>query len=68
MFYRTYRKHHARECTERGLYWNPLLRHGEQATIDRIAIRRSLVEHGYLVFRRKRISLPNSRRKKRIIR
>jgi transposase len=68
MFYRTYRKHHARECTERGLYWNPFLRHGEQATIDRAAIRRSLVEHGYLVFRRRRISLPNSRRKKRIIR
>jgi len=67
-FYRTYRKHHARECTERGLYWNPSLRHGEQATIDRAAIRRALVEHGYLVLRRRRISLPNSRRKKRIIR
>lgn len=68
MFYRTYRMHHARECSERGLYWNPLLRHGEQASIDRVAIRRSLVEHGFLLFRRKRISLPNSRRKVCIIR
>lgn len=68
MFYRTYRKHHAWECTKRGLYWNPSLRHGEQAAIDRLAISRSLVEHGFLLFRRKRISLPNSRRKACIIR
>jgi transposase InsO family protein len=63
LFWRTYRQRYARECTQRGLHWGQRLQHREQASIDRVAIGRSLIEHGFLLVRRKRISLPIRRRK-----
>jgi hypothetical protein len=35
----------------------------EQASVDRVAIGRSLIEHGFLLVRRKRISLPIRRQR-----
>jgi hypothetical protein len=43
------------------------LRRAERASVDRIAIRRALVAHGYLVFRRRRIPSPITRYKTAII-
>ena len=63
LFGRTYRRCRARECTERGLPWGQQLQHREQASVDRVAIGRALIEHGFLLVRRKRISLPIRRQK-----
>jgi len=57
-FRRAYRRRYAQECAARGLSWGQRLQHEEKASIDRAAISRTLVEHGFLLFRRKRISLP----------
>jgi transposase InsO family protein len=48
------------EYTQRG--WLPMagLQHHEQASIDRIAISRALIELGYLLIRRRRITPPVS--------
>ena len=67
MFQRTYRRRYGQECAERGIPWGVRLQHWEQASIDRVAISRALIEHGFLLFRRKRVSLPNSHRKACII-
>jgi transposase InsO family protein len=67
MFRRTYRRYYAQECSERGLPWRQHLQHYENASIDRVAIGRALIEHGFLLIRRKRVSLPiRSRRVKKI--
>jgi hypothetical protein len=63
MFWRTYRRRYAQECTERGLPWGQQLQHREQASIDRVAIGRSLIEYGFLLVRRRRITLPIRRRR-----
>lgn len=57
-FLRSYRKHYAEECSKRGLPWATSLQHTVKSSIDRIAIRRTLTEHGYLLFRRRRIAQP----------
>lgn len=48
------------EYTQRG--WLPTVRlqHREQASIDRLAIGRALIEMGFLLIRRRRISPPIS--------
>lgn len=67
MFHRTYRRCYAQECSERGLPWGQKLQHYEKASVDRVAIGRTLIEHGFLLIRRKRVSLPiRHRRVKKI--
>ena len=58
MFQSSYRKCYAVESSQRGLPWNVNLQHREQAAIDRVAISRALIEHGFLLIRRRRITLP----------
>lgn len=57
-FQQTYRRRYAEECSRRGLPWTTAIETMEKASIDRVAISRALVEHGYLGFRRKRITTP----------
>lgn len=67
MFQRTYRRRAMDERRERGLPWYVRLQHGEQASIDRVAIGRALIDHGFLLIRRRRVSLPNRHRKCAVI-
>jgi transposase InsO family protein len=60
-FLATYRRRYARECIERGVPWGVHLQHREKASIDRVAISRALIDHGFLFIRRRRIAPPISR-------
>ena len=51
-----YRYHEARERRAEGIANELVMAHYEQAAVDRVAIRRALVDEGLLVIRRKRIS------------
>ena len=62
-FQQTYRRRYAEECSLRGLPWTTAIEPMEKASIDRVAISRALIEHGYLGLRRKRITAPISRKK-----
>ena len=62
-FMTCYRDHQQRERAERGISDDVHLQHYEQASIDRFAISRALIEHGYLQVRRRRIPLRVSKRK-----
>lgn len=64
MFQKTYRRRALQERRERGLPWYVRLQHGEQSSIDRVAIGRALIDHGFLLIRRRRVSLPNRHRKR----
>ena len=66
-FLATYRRHYTRESAARGVPWGVQLQHREKASIDRVAISRSLVDHGYLLIRRRRITPPFSRSRVDII-
>jgi hypothetical protein len=59
-----YRRHHARECWTRRLPRSMKLEHATRAAIDREAIVRALEEEGFLTYRRRRIPLPFSKRKR----
>ena len=56
-------RHRLEARTEQALPTDGPLTTHEQRTIDRRAIRRALVEHGYLLFARRRIPLPFRRQK-----
>jgi len=60
-FHETYAGFASEEYTRRG--WLPVarLQHHEQASIDRTAISRALVEQGFVLIRRRRITPPISR-------
>jgi len=62
-FMTCYRAHQQRERTKRGISDDVHLQHYEQASIDRFAISRALIEHGYLQIRRRRIPLRVSKKK-----
>jgi len=62
-FQKTYRRRYSEECSLRGLPWTTAIEPMEKASIDRVAISRALIEHGYLGLRRKRITAPISRKK-----
>jgi len=59
-FHETYAAFAHEESTRRG--WLPMarLQHHEQASIDRAAISRALVELGFLLIRRRRMTPPIS--------
>ena len=57
------RRHQRNERTARGIPDDVHLQHREQASIDRIAITRALVEHGFLMIRRRRIPLRIAKQK-----
>ncbi len=48
------------EYTQRGLWPMTKLQHREQAAIDRVAVSRALIEQGFLLIRRRRITPPIS--------
>jgi len=58
----TYRRHERLERHQRALLPEVGLTRREQASIDRIAITRALIERGLLLVRRRRITLPFSHR------
>jgi putative transposase len=66
-FNETYSGHAEEEYTRRG--WLPMarLQHHEQASMDRAAISRALIELGFLLIRRRRITPPISTLRKRKI-
>jgi len=66
-FHRLYRTCYAQEKARSGWLEGIELQHAEQAAIDRVAITRALVEGGFLLFRRRRITLPIPFRKRRNI-
>jgi transposase InsO family protein len=66
-FQATYERRRTEERRARGIPDDVQLQHDERASIDRHAITGALVEHGFLVIRRRRIPLPISRRFSRII-
>lgn len=45
------------ECVQRGLPWGVQLQHEERSSVDRAAIARALVKQGFLLIRRRRITL-----------
>ena len=51
------------ERTEQRIGWEAELDHWRQSAVDRKAIERALVEHGYLLFKRRRIPLRIKSRK-----
>jgi putative transposase len=57
----------AEEYARRGLPPMTRLQHQEQASIDRVAISHALIEHGFLLIRRRRITPPVSRLRTRKI-
>lgn len=59
-FAETCARFEAEEYTERGLLPMAELQHRERAAIDRIAISRALIELGFLLIRRRRITPPVS--------
>jgi transposase InsO family protein len=63
LFRETYAECYARERSARGMFPDFDLQHAEQASIDRVAITRALMKHGFLLVRRRRVSLPISSRK-----
>jgi transposase InsO family protein len=63
MFLASYKAYAASERHERGISLDAQLDHYQQASIDRVAIVRALVEHGYLQFRRRRVTPPIVRRR-----
>ena len=63
MFLASYEAYATNERQERGYDPQATLNHYQQAAVDRVAIVRALVEHGYLQFRRRRITPPFIRRK-----
>jgi transposase InsO family protein len=66
-FMTCYHAHEQRERAACGIHAAVRLQHYEQAAIDRLAITRALIEHGYLNIRRRRIPLRVSKRKVRRI-
>jgi transposase InsO family protein len=66
-FLSAHRTCYARERQRHGWLDGIELQHGEQATLDRVAITRALVEQGLLQFRRRRITLRVSRPRSRKI-
>lgn len=66
-FMNCYRAHLQRERRACGIDAGVRLQHYEQAAVDRLAITRALIEHGYLDIRRRRIPLRVSKRKVRRI-
>jgi hypothetical protein len=63
MFQTSYKAYARAERLRRGIDPNAVLDHFLQARIDRVAIGRALVEHGYLEFRRRRVTPPILRTK-----
>lgn len=61
-FLATYHRHQLSERRDRGVSPDTELERHEQASLDRVAITRALVELGYLLVRRRRITLPLSHR------
>jgi transposase InsO family protein len=62
-----YNRHHEEECARRGIpHWESCPAHLE-AAVDRIAISRALIECGFLLVRRRRITPPITARKWRRI-
>ncbi len=57
-FHETYRNFYEAERASRGILPGARLQHREQASIDRVAISRALIEQGFLLVRRRRITLP----------
>jgi transposase InsO family protein len=57
-FLRTYRRRYGVEAAKRGIPWGVQLQHTERTSIDRKAIAWVLVKHGFLMIRRRRITLP----------
>jgi transposase InsO family protein len=57
-FQKAYNRHYERECRERGISDLSDVAAHQKESVDRIAIRRALVEEGYLVIRRRRITPP----------
>jgi transposase InsO family protein len=57
-FAATVERHRAEACAERNLAAAALAEHAQRSGVDRIALRRALVEHGYLLFSRRRIPTP----------
>jgi transposase InsO family protein len=57
VFLRDYRRRYGVESAKRGIPWGVQLQHIERTSIDREAIARVLVEHGFLMIRRRRITL-----------
>jgi transposase InsO family protein len=66
-FHNTYTRHAEEEYARRGLLPMAQLQHHEQASIDRAAISRALIGLGFLLIRRRRITPPISRLRKRKI-
>ena len=63
MFLASYEAYARSERQERGYDPHAELDHYQRAAVDRVAIVRALVEHGYLQFRRRRITPPFVRKK-----
>ena len=63
MFLTSYKAYAWAERERQGVDPNAVLDHFQQARIDRAAITRALVEHGYLEFRRRRVTPPILRTK-----
>jgi transposase InsO family protein len=60
LFRETYAECYACERSARGMLPDIELQHGQQAAIDRVAITRALLRHGFLLIRRRRVSRPIS--------
>jgi transposase InsO family protein len=54
-FAATVARRRAEACQARNVEWTALVEHAERSEVDREALRRALVEHGYLLFSRRRI-------------
>ena len=67
MFISSYEAYARCERLAQGLDPDAELDHYQQAAIDRVAIVRALIEHGYLQIRRRRVTPPFVRRKLRKI-
>lgn len=60
-FFDLYRRYETEVRKERGYMQEMPLGHYDQSSIDRVAISRALVESGYLIVRRRRITPPIKR-------
>ncbi len=58
VFQREYSHRYGLECARRGLPWGVQLQHAERSEIDRAAIAQAMTRLGFLLIRRRRITLP----------
>ncbi len=66
LFHSAIKRYLLREESRHGVLDSTMLGHSERTQIERVAVTRALIENSLVVFRRRRVSLPFSKRKQRI--